>query len=430
VAQWSLVHGANGALRDLHVPVGFATAAQWPKPVFATGADDGKDDVLLLSRDELLQADGPAWGWVAEPGKPPLFWQRLGPKSDAVVALLIDPKPLHSALDAWLGQWAGGAFSPLRVRNGPICALESDDAALLATGDVPVAAPDFVLPVRSFFGTWEIRAWDPVVLRTTYDYRILAGAGFLALVIVVLGVLAYVEQRRLLAQAAQQVTFVNRVSHELRSPLTNILLNLELSQEMLGEQATAPAGRLALVQEEALRLRRLVDNVLAFSALEREKYRWENRACVPDEIIRAVIAQFAAAYVRRGLNVRFAGKAGMACALDADAVAQVLANLLSNIEKYVPPGTVDIASALDANVLTVTVHDEGAGVPATESERIFRPFERLNGRINEGASGTGLGLSIARDLAFGMGGTLRLVPGRSGATFELRVPAFPTEASS
>src|SRR5262249_22667166 len=156
-----------------------------------------------------------------------------------------------------------------------------------ATGNVPQVSPDFVLPVRSLFGTWELAAWDPVVLRTTYDYRVLAVAGFLSLVIMVLGVLAYLQQRRLLAQTAQQVTFVNRVSHELRSPLTNILLNLELSQEMLGDSAQAPARRLALVQEEALRLRRLVDNVLAFSALEREKYRWESRPCVPDQLVRA-----------------------------------------------------------------------------------------------------------------------------------------------
>jgi signal transduction histidine kinase len=112
-------------------------------------------------------------------------------------------------------------------------------------------------------------------------------------------------------------------------------------------------------------------------------------------------------------------------------VAQVLANLLSNIEKYVPPGTVDIATKLSGHELSVSVRDEGSGVPAGESERIFQPFQRLNGRINEGASGTGLGLSIARELAVGMGGSLLLVPTRVGATFELRVPAsLATETGS
>ena len=425
VAQWSLIQGDGGGFGDVHVPIGLGASVQWPKPAFQINPDNLSNNALLLPRDELLQPDGPAWGWVNDPGKPLLFWQRVGPKSNAVVILLIDAAPLHVALDSWLAQWAGKSFAALRVRNGPVCALESSGAVLMSTGAMPKDPPDFVLPVRSLFGTWELAAWDQVVLRTSYDFRILAVGGFLSLVIVVLGVLAYLQQKRLLAQTAQQVTFVNRVSHELRSPLTNILLNLELSQEMLGEQAPASVRRLALVQEEALRLRRLVDNDLAFSALEREKYRWEKRPCVPDDLVQAVIAQFAAAFVRRGLVVRFAGGAGVACALDADAVAQVLANLLSNIEKYDPPGTVDIATNLGGNELTVTVHDEGTGVPAAESERIFRPFERLDGRINEGSSGTGLGLSIARELAVGMGGSLRLVPSRAGAIFELRVPAYP-----
>jgi signal transduction histidine kinase len=74
-------------------------------------------------------------------------------------------------------------------------------------------------------------------------------------------------------------------------------------------------------------------------------------------------------------------------------------------------------------VLTVTVVDEGPGISARDAERIFRPFERLDSRVNEGASGTGLGLAIARDLATSMGGTLRLLPSARGASFELRVPS-------
>ena len=57
------------------------------------------------------------------------------------------------------------------------------------------------------------------------------------------------------------------------------------------------------------------------------------------------------------------------------------------------------------------------------ADRVFEPFERLDSRVNEGASGTGLGLAIARDLATRMGGTLRLLPSQRGATFELSVPA-------
>jgi signal transduction histidine kinase len=95
------------------------------------------------------------------------------------------------------------------------------------------------------------------------------------------------------------------------------------------------------------------------------------------------------------------------------------------VEKYVPGGVVEIAGVIDADTLAIVVRDQGPGIPPDAAERIFRPFERLDSRVNEGTSGTGLGLAIARDLAAAMGGTLRLVPSKRGASFELRVPAPP-----
>ena len=165
--------------------------------------------------------------------------------------------------------------------------------------------------------------------------------------------------------------------------------------------------------------------MLTFSRHEQGKLRVEARACVPASVIAAVVAQFAPSFARRALEVRCTGDLAQPCLLDADAFAQILANLFSNVEKYVPGGAVEIAGALGDGVLTVTVADQGPGIPAEAAERIFRPFERLDSRINEGASGTGLGLAIARDLAATMGGTLRLLPSTRGACFELRVPAPP-----
>ncbi len=113
----------------------------------------------------------------------------------------------------------------------------------------------------------------------------------------------------------------------------------------------------------------------------------------------------------------------------ADAHVQVspVANERTPVPAFTPPrtGPVEITATLDAGTLAITVSDEGPGIPAREAERIFRPFERLDSRINKGATGTGLGLpiAIARDLAASMGGSLRLIPSARGASFELHVPA-------
>jgi signal transduction histidine kinase len=430
VEQWSLVHASQGMFGDVHVPVGQPPRYPWPRPTFQVKSEGMEPNDLLLSREDLLQPYGPAWGWIADPGKPLLFWQRADSHADAVVVMLIDPQLVHDALDGWLAQWAKKSFAPLQVRNGPLCALESDGRVLMSTGTTSTAEPDFILPIRSLFGTWEIVAWDRITTRTSYDFRTLVLAGFLAFVIVLLGVVAFLQQKRLLAQTAERVTFVNRVSHELRSPLTNILLNLDLSLDMLAEQGDKPAHRLALVQEEAHRLRRLVDNVLTFSSLEQKKLRSERRACIPDKLIQGVVRQFAPSFARREIVVTCTGNALAPCLLDADAVTQILANLFSNIEKYAPRGIVTIEADQRSDVLRIMVSDQGPGIPPGEAERIFQPFERVDGRIDEGASGTGLGLSIARELAVGMGGSLRLIPGRLGASFELRVPALSIAAAT
>jgi signal transduction histidine kinase len=229
----------------------------------------------------------------------------------------------------------------------------------------------------------------------------------------------------MLALAAQRVSFVNRVSHELRTPLTNILLNLDLAADALDDSAPEPARRFALVREEAQRLGRLIENALTFSRKHRGGLKCEPRACVPASVIRTVVEQFEASFARRGLTVRCTGDASTACLLDGDALAQILSNLLSNVEKYVPGGVVEIIGRYAAGVLTVIVADQGPGIPICDAWRIFQPFERIDSSINEGASGTGLGLAIARDLAVAAGGSLNLLPSARGATFEIRIPAPP-----
>jgi signal transduction histidine kinase len=325
-------------------------------------------------------------------------------------------------VNEWLKAWAAPRFEPVRAGRGPDQFRRGDGTVLLTEGNALAGRADLLLPFRTHLGTWELASWDRRTTRVHYDSAVLAASSVLAVSVVLLGLAAFEQQRRAAARAAQRVSFVNRVSHELRTPLTNILLNVDLISDLL-EDAPEPARRLGLVQEEARRLGRLIDNVLTFSRHEQGKLRAEPRACVPASVIRSVIEQFLPSFQRRALEIRCSGDLTAACLLDPDALAQILANLLSNVEKYAPGGMVTIEGALADGTLTVIVTDRGPGIPGEAAERIFIPFERLDSRVNEGASGTGLGLAIARDLAAAMGGSLRLVPSSRGASFEVRVPA-------
>ena len=429
VRQFSLIRReGKSPAADLHVQVTLVPGERTPVPAFVAARAGGAREVELLDADKLLGEAASPSGWIDEPGKPLMFWLRRNSNECAV--LLIDLPAVETAVDGALETWAVSGFEPVRVTGGPDQLRAQGGRALASGGELSAERPDLLLPLHSRLGAWELASWDRHEVRVRYETATVAASCALALLVAVFGFMVHGQQCRAAALAAQRVSFVNRVSHELRSPLTNILLNVDLAAEAVEEAPRDAARRLELVQEEARRLGRLIDNVLTFSRHEQGRRSAEPRACVPASVTAAVVEQFAPSFARRALTVQGTGEASSACLLDADALAQILANLLSNVEKYVPGGAVEIASTLIDGTLTLSVADEGPGIPAEAAERIFRPFERLDSRVNEGASGTGLGLAIARDLAVSMGGTLVLRPSVRGACFELRVPAPPAQGLS
>ena len=143
-----------------------------------------------------------------------------------------------------------------------------------------------------------------------------------------------------------------------------------------------------------------------------------------------VVAQFRPSLERRGITLTITEDEAVTALVNGDAFAQILGNLISNVEKYAAAGGIaSIEMENGPGEVVIRLGDAGPGIPLQERERIFRPFYRLKDSIAEGASGTGLGLSIARDLAERMGGSLRVLTGNKGpgAVFELRLPAAAAE---
>ena len=360
-------------------------------------------------------------GWLLPPDRGfGAFWLR---RSDGDVAVLVvDWREAASRVNQHLNGWVEAPFSPLRAAN--LVSVEGPAGALIAGLNKPPARPaDFVLPLRNRLGLWQVLAWDRIERRATSDVGTLSVSATVATVLAVLAVILFRQQRLALRRAEQRVSFVNRVSHELGTPLTNALLNLDLAAEALETRPDFAHQRLRLVTEEIQRLARLVGNVLSFSRRERGTLSLKLAPCVPDEVIAAVLRQFEPALARRDIQIERKAKASGRVQLDADALAQIVGNLLSNVEKYAASGRwLGLDSQVENGSLIVRVSDHGPGIPRADRERVFEPFERVSSRVNEGASGTGLGLAIARELARRMGGTLSLIDATEGASFELRLP--------
>jgi signal transduction histidine kinase len=418
VRQFSLVHAARDRALDRHLPIETSRTTALPEPTLSTEDAAHAPGRLLLPEAELRDGADDT-GWLDQPGQPLVFWLRRS--LDEFVVLLIDEEAVTAALDTWITDWIAKAFVPVSAAGGPDQLFAPGDRLIAQIGEPVPERPDFLMPVRARFGNWQLASWDRRETRVSYHTPTLVGSGALAVLVALLGILLSAQQRRTLRHAAQRVSFVNAVSHELRAPLTNILLNVELAHDRLDDPEAV--RRLDLVREESHRLARLIDNVLTFSSGNPQT--GNRHACIPSRVIHAVAAQFAPSFERRALTLEYRGEVNEARLLDADALAQIIANLFSNIEKYVPGGRVEIATRLEDEVLSVVISDAGPGIPPQDAERIFRPFERLDTRVNEGSSGTGLGLAISRDLATRLGGSLGLLPSEHGAAFELRLPAPP-----
>ena len=216
--------------------------------------------------------------------------------------------------------------------------------------------------------------------------------------------------------------FVANVSHELKTPIGALsLLADSLGEDSEPEVVARLAGRMHI---EIQRVANTIDDLLTLAMLEDDSGR-------PDELV-DIGAVVAAASDRISETAEQHDiKVVVSMAADLPAVRgsrlhleSAVFNLLDNAVKYSDPGgRVDLVVEADGNVLTLTVADEGIGIPATEKSRIFERFYRVDRARSRSTGGTGLGLSIVRHVALNHGGEVRVTSREGyGAQFTLTLP--------
>jgi signal transduction histidine kinase len=218
---------------------------------------------------------------------------------------------------------------------------------------------------------------------------------------VALGAVALVQLRREHELAHMRADFTSSVSHELRTPLTQIMLYGETLQ--LGRARTADERRLAadVIVQEAGRLMHLVENLLSFARLRRGAERPRLRATNLGPAAAATATTFRPLAVSAHATL-VSEETDVWASVDPAWFRQVLLNLLDNAVKYGPAGqTVRVRTSREGDRARLTVTDEGQGIPATDRERIWMPYVRLE-RGERG--GTGLGLTVVRELVDSMQG--------------------------
>lgn len=281
--------------------------------------------------------------------------------------------------------------------------------------EIPLPKPLNAWHIRLIPKSTVIPEWykQPLVLVmvlsiTGFSILILAAANYF-----------FRETRREYDRARQRVSFVNQVSHELKTPLTNIQLYTELLEEAVDKNDWNKY--VGIIREESAKLGRMIQNVLSFARNQRASLQLHPREIIPDDLILHIVGIHKLGMERQGISIEMNLDSTRAIKMDPQAFEQILGNILSNAEKYAANSKVAISSRQTDEELLVSVHDSGPGIPHMKRNSIFEPFVRLESRANEGVSGTGIGLSIARDIARTHGGDVLLEPADKGARFVLRI---------
>jgi two-component system sensor histidine kinase KdpD len=211
------------------------------------------------------------------------------------------------------------------------------------------------------------------------------------------------------------------LSHDLRTPLTS-LVGLSESLTMSGP-ALAPAQQ-ALAQalhEEALRMTNLVSNLLDMARIQSGEIKLNRQWQPIEEVVGSALRASASLLSKHHVQTRLSPGLPLVH-FDAVLIERVLCNLLQNAAKYTPPGSsIIIRAGVDSQFFSVSVSDNGPGLPAGHEEAIFEKFTR--GERESATPGVGLGLAICRAIVEAHGGTIgaQQAPG-GGASFIFTIP--------
>ncbi len=246
---------------------------------------------------------------------------------------------------------------------------------------------------------------------------------------VVLGLIDTTDLKRL---EVVRRDFVANVSHELKTPLTSII---GYAETLLGEQAT-DAERQRFVEtivDNAYRMQRLVDDLLDLARLESGGWAPNYERVDLRSATQNAWSHFEKTARTKSIAFDIEIPAGVTVDTDAQALGQILDNLLDNALRHtLQGGSISVGVVQSYGELELTVSDTGIGIPATHIPRVFERFYRVDPGRSRGEGGTGLGLAIVKHLVEAQGGRVALesVVGK-GTTVRIHLPArIPSPTST
>lgn len=226
----------------------------------------------------------------------------------------------------------------------------------------------------------------------------------------------------------RRARFVSSVTHELKTPLTNIRMYAEMLEQGIARDTAREQDYLRVVGSESARLSRLINNVLELSRLEKKQRHFNMRKGNFQDVLEDVQEVMAEKLRQEGFTLSVAPTEGQEFSYDREVMVQILINLIENSIKFgrqSPERQIAIRVENQENHATIQVSDTGPGIPRHALKKIFDDFYRVEDALTRTTGGTGIGLSLVKKFMQAMGGSVTAASNTGpGCTITLRLPKF------
>ena len=244
-----------------------------------------------------------------------------------------------------------------------------------------------------------------------------------------LGACADIEDQKRLAaekeiQAQQKAFFLNALSHDLRAPLNNIVLNAHLlKMSARDEEETETIHTIA---ENAVVAGELLTKLLDYARAGHEFNVVETISVT--EMLHQIRRRFLPLIAQKGLDLRVVVDDDLRCTTDRHKLERIVTNLVDNAVKFTQQGRIEVSSRAADERIALRISDTGTGIPRESAPYLFDEFYQVENQERDRSKGFGLGLAICRSLAGQLGGDVRLVrTGREGSCFEVNVKDYSSD---
>ena len=225
----------------------------------------------------------------------------------------------------------------------------------------------------------------------------------------------------------QKDAFVSMIAHELRTPLSPIMMHCEIlkNPDIIGKLNPDQLEAINAIYRNSNRLEKIVRNLLDVEKLDMNKMKFEQDEFRVERLMIDIFKDFLSEANSKRINLINSTKGSMTIKSDKLKISQIIINLIQNAVDFVPQGTgrIEISAQRKGDDIVFCVQDNGLGIPEEKQKNLFKKFYQIDTSIRRKHEGTGLGLAVCKGIVDGIGGRIWVKSKENkGSSFFFSVP--------